>query len=118
MFVELRLWIERKIDSLAVARVCRRGYALSKLSDYFWVVMVKQQSTLANEQPNSFKLTAIQLSHDDIINVWDFTMMDGDSVKDFVNKLRDTQGVNNVCFLNNTVDFGVIRGAIDKLMPL
>ena len=81
---------------------------------YFWVVSVQKQSTLANEQPNWFKVVALQLSHDKLVQKWELDMPDRFSVDSFLAKLGKTQGVNNVCVLGNAADFSAVWGALDK----
>ena len=87
------------------------------MSGYFWIVMIKRRANLANESPSSYQMTALQFSHDDIVQVWNMGAYTLDNVETFVHKLRATQGVNNVCVLKTTVDFDVIRKAIDSIMP-
>jgi hypothetical protein len=83
---------------------------------YFWVVMARQYSVLAHEHPGSYHVVALQCGHENVAQTWEFDQMTGHDVQDLITKLRKTQGVNNVCFLNSDADFSHIRGTLDKVL--
>jgi hypothetical protein len=114
---ELRKWVvDHVLAPLACWVMPFDGWAYASLTtEYFWVVLVSKFSD--PDRPCPYRVVAIQCSCDAVVQTWDMDQMDRDAVTIFVDKLRKTQGVNNVCYLDKGIDIDHLGEALDKIKP-
>ena len=120
MFGKLRKWLVNSVIAPLAYKVMPvgglDGNSIILNTGYFWIVSARAQSSIATEYPGSFMVTACQLSHDKLVQRWEFTMASRVEFDQFLTKLGKTQGTNNICVLDNTADFNAVWGDLDKTL--